>query len=360
LKNYLTAGIGFSRLVRLTRKNSISWHPKYLIRFLFLVQSTLWTGLFSWLERKRYGKRIASTPVPDDPIFIIGHWRTGTTLLHQLLNLDPDLAAPTLFQVAEPDCFICSYRYYFPVFSALVAENRPMDNVKIGMNEPQEDEYATYRITDFSPIERLVFPKDPNYFILDYPSFMPGNVKERKEWEAQLCNYFRKLSFFHGKTIVSKNPFNSFRIKELVSLFPKARFIHIVRHPYEVVPSTIHMWKIVLEQNKLNCNGSDPGIEEVAKGLNKLLTAIEKDRLILPAENYIEMKFEDLEADPVGEFRKIYSKFKMPFNDTLEQKILSFTGSLKNYRKNEFHLADIEKEMIHKQLKQHMQNFNYQ
>jgi hypothetical protein len=359
VKNYLTAGIGFSRLVRLARKNSISCHPKYLLRFLFLAQSALWSDLFSWIERKRYGKKIASTPFPENPIFIIGHWRTGTTLLHQLMNLDPNLAAPTLFQVAEPNCFICSYRYYVPVFSALLPENRPMDNVRLGMNEPQEDEYAIYRITDFSPIERLVFPKNSNYFILDYPSFMPGNEKERKEWEEQLSSYFRKLHFFHGKTIVSKNPFNSLRIKELAVLFPKARFIHIVRHPYDVVPSTIHLWKIVLQQNSLNRKGSEPGIKEVVEGLDKVLTTIEKDKSVLPEENFYEMKFEDLEADPVAEFRKIYSRFHMPFDDALSHNIQSFMDSLKNYRKNVFHLSDEEKVLIYKQLNQHMQVFNY-
>ena len=54
------------------------------------------------IERKLFGKKIDSFSCPDGPIFIIGHWRTGTTLLHQLMNLDPNLAAPTLFQVAEP------------------------------------------------------------------------------------------------------------------------------------------------------------------------------------------------------------------------------------------------------------------
>lgn len=359
MKNYLTAGIGFRRLFRLARKNKVSAHPKYILRFLFLAQSGLWTELFSWFEQRRYGIKIASTPVPDDPIFIIGHWRTGTTLLHQLLNLDPNLAAPTLFQVAEPEGFICSYRYYLPVFATFVADNRPMDNVRIGMNEPQEDEYAMYRITGFSPIERLVFPKDRNYFILDNECFLPADEKEKEEWGGKLHSYFRKLHFFHGKTIVSKNPFNSFRIKELATLFPNARFIHIVRHPYEVVPSTIHMWKIVHAQNRLNRKGADPELENVAMGLEKLLTRIEMDKALIPCENFYEMRFEELEADPVGECRKIYERFRMPFDEGLSQKIHSFSGSLKNYRKNEFRVEDHEKEMIRKHLDKHMQKFKY-
>jgi hypothetical protein len=360
LKNYLTAGIGFTRLIRLVRRNSISFHPKYIFRFLFLLQSSVWTELFSRIELKRYGKKISSIPVPEDPIFIIGHWRTGTTLLHQMMSLDPNLAAPTLFQVAEPQCFICSYGYYLPLFSALIDQRRPMDNVRLGMNEPQEDEYAIYRITDFSPIEQLVFPKDKRYFILDNPSFLPLNEIEKKEWEEQLCNYFRKLYFFNRKTIVSKNPFNSFRIKELCVLFPKARFIHIVRHPFEVVPSTVNMWRIVLKQNRLTRNGSYPGIEEVAKGFEKLLTTIKTDYSVIPQDNFFEMKFEDFEADPVAEIKKIYTRFHMPINDVFSLKIQSFIDSMNSYRKNEFHLAGHEKELIRIHLSQHMQFFNYQ
>lgn len=327
---------------------------------MFLIQSALWSTFFSWIERKRYSKKIESTPLPDNPIFIIGHWRTGTTLLHQLLNLDTNLAAPTLFQVAEPNCFISSYRYYVPVFSALVAENRPMDNVKIGMNEPQEDEYAIYRITDFSPLERIVFPEDTGYFILNCPSFLPENDADRKEWEQQFIAYFRKLHFFYGKTIVSKNPFNSMRIKELVTLFPGARFIHIVRHPFEVVPSTINMWKIVLEQNRLNRKGSEPGFEEVVQGVDKVLTKIKQDSSLIPEENYFEMKFEDLEADPVAELKKLYERFHLAFDDELGKTIESYIEPLKNYRKNEFHLDEEEKEQIRRQLFKHMDIFNYQ
>jgi hypothetical protein len=360
LKNYLTAGIGFRRLFQLARKNSVSCHPRYLLRFLFLLQSSIWTSIFSRIEHARYGKKIASTYIPEDPIFIIGHWRTGTTLLHQLLNLDPELAAPTLFQVAEPGCFICSYHYYQPVFASLIPAHRPMDNVSIGMNEPQEDEYAIYRLTDFSPIERLVFPKNTHYFITDYPSFLPENEDENKKWQEVVKNYFRKLHYFHGKTIVSKNPFNSLRIKELSIMFPKARFVHIVRHPYEVVPSAIHMWKIVLDQNMLNRKGSYPGIEEVTKGFDKILTAIKNDSGTLADENYFEMKFEDLETDPVGMVRDMYRRFHMTFNEALKTNILSYMDSLKNYRKNEFQLTVEEKELISRQLSHHMNIYNYQ
>ena len=143
-------------------------------------------------------------------------------------------------------------------------------------------------------------------------------------------------------------------------MFPKARFIHIVRHPFEVVPSSIHMWKIVLDQNRLNRKGSYPGIEEVTKGFDRVLTAVKNDSKILPDENYFEMKFEDLEADPVSMVRNIYTRFHMTFDESLGTNILSYMDGLKNYRKNEFKLTEEEKELIRRQLSQHMSIFNYQ
>jgi hypothetical protein len=326
---------------------------------LFIAQSAFWTAIFSFIESRRYGKRIAATPVPEDPIFIIGHWRTGTTLLHQLMNLDINLATPTLFQVAEPECFLCSRAYYKPIFRMVLPKHRPMDNVRIGMDEPQEDEYAIFRITDFSPLEGLVFPNDAGFFLSNASSFLPTSEKKRKQWETALLNYYRKLHFFHGKRIVSKNPFNSLRIKELAAMFPNARFIHIYRHPYDVIPSSINMWRIVLEQNRLNRKGTCPGIAEAIGILDKVTTTIRKDLRYLPDENFIEMKFENLEKDPVGQMRELYTRIGLPFNEDLAGKMKSFMDDLSlNYNKNEFCLTEKEKQQIDEGLKHHMQFFN--
>ena len=174
MKNsYLTAGMKSGQLFRLIRRNRISSNPQAILRILFLIQSSLWSGLFSLIEKVRYSSAIDKTPIPADPIFIIGHWRTGSTFLHQLMSLDPNLAAPTLFQVAVPDSFLVSYNYYKPIFKTMVGKHRPMDMVKLGMDEPQEDEYAIYRITDCSPLENIVFPKNRNYFLLREGDFMP-------------------------------------------------------------------------------------------------------------------------------------------------------------------------------------------
>jgi hypothetical protein len=53
------------------------------------------------MERWRFGGRIEAARV-EAPLFILGHYRSGTTHLLNLLALDPQFAAPTFFQVLSP------------------------------------------------------------------------------------------------------------------------------------------------------------------------------------------------------------------------------------------------------------------
>ncbi len=157
--SYLPAGIKLDQLLRLLHRNQLSYNFKTLLRLVFLIQSACWSSFFYWIEKSRHTKALKNAPVPDNPIFIIGHWRTGSIFLHQLINIDPDLCTPTLSQVAMPDSFLVSYPYYWPIFKQVVSEHRPMDQVKIGMDEPQEDKYAICQITNYSPLGNLVFSK---------------------------------------------------------------------------------------------------------------------------------------------------------------------------------------------------------
>ena len=314
--------------------------------------------MFSLIENRRYGKRIDASERPVDPIFIIGHWRTGTTYLHQLLGCDPEMITPTLFQVAMPDSFISSYRYYSPILKKILIKQRPMDRVKIGVDEPQEDEYALFRITGFSPLEKAVFPCKKEYFLLECPSFLPSEP-ELNEWGKNLIDFYKKIKMINGKRIVSKNPFNSLRISELVKLFPDCRFIHIHRHPFDVVPSTIYMWEIVQKQNCLNKNHVRPTLDHVIAVYDKMLQTINEQLSELPSNKYYVLRFEEFEKNPVSSLRSIYAAFGLPFTLTFENNLHDYIGSLNGYRKNEFHLTPEDKEKIRSGMKKHMEHFGY-
>ncbi|MFC2102300.1 sulfotransferase [Bacteroidota bacterium] len=355
--SYLTAGIRFRPLVRLLSRNQIACNPRSIARVLFLLQSSLWSSLFSRVEELKFQKKLDSLPFPKDPVFIVGHWRTGSTLLHQLMALDPEFAAPTLFQVALPDNFLVSYKFYRPLFSRLMGGTRPMDNVKIGMNEPQEDEYALFRLTTQSPLEKLIFPSSKRYY-LEEASFLPDE-KSLPQWENSLLNFYRKIQFATGKQILSKNPFNSMRIEHLARIFPESRFIHIVRNPLAVVPSTRNLWEVVQKQNILNRNGYTPSAEEISLFYAKLSDTLESDLSKLPKDRSVVIHFEDIEQNPILSIRSLYQKIGFPFSDQFENLLNKFLAANSDYKKNVFELSDEDKTTVETIMRKYMDCYNY-
>lgn len=358
MKNsYLTAGIRLGPLVRLLSRNQITWTPGNAARILFLLQSASWSSLFSKIEALKYRKTLEDSPVPHDPVFIVGHWRTGSTFLHQLMAKDPGLAAPTLFQVALPENYLVSYKFYKPIFRMVMGASRPMDNVKIGMEEPQEDEYATFRLSTFSPLERLIFPTSKSYFVDQGPFLAEGEDLER--WKAELIRFYKKIHFSEGKRIVSKNPFNSLRIPLLADLFPEARFIHIIRDPMAVVPSTRHLWTIVQKQNVLNKNGYVPTLEEISVFFTQMSETIERDLTSISEERQAKVRYEELEKDPLGALETVYHKINLPFTHDFIQSVEPFIRFTTNYKKNRFELSVTEKKKIHTLTRNYMELNQY-
>ncbi len=343
--SYFLAGITLEKIIKLLRRYGFSLYPNYLIRILFLLQNGVWASFLKRYEKRKFGKILKDHPVPKNPIFIVGHWRTGSTFLHQLMSLDEQLTVPTAFQVSVPDSFLVSRKYYEPIMSKVMGKKRPMDNVKLGFDEPQEDEYALMKLTTDSPLIKLIFPKNDDYFLNGYEDFMPT---DEEKWEKEMSNFCKKLDLATGKRIVLKNPFHSMRIPLLVKMFPDARFIHIYRNPYDVIPSTVNLWNIVGKQNRLKKKWSPPKLEDIAKAYNKILNKISEDFSSLPDNTKYELRFEDFEKNPNIELKKIYTHFQWVFTSDYDAKMNEYLKSIKGYKKNEFVLTNEEKAIIGK------------
>jgi hypothetical protein len=352
------AGMRLKPLLHLLGRNSVSFTPRSIGRILFLLQSALWSSLFACIERMKYDNILKTIPVPTDPVFIVGHWRTGTTFLHQLLGKDPQNTVPTLFQVAVPDSFLVSYPFYNPLISSALGKYRPMDYVEMGINEPQEDEYALFRLTGFSPLEKLILPGEKSYFLATCRNFLP-EVASLDTWDRKFIEFYRKLTMKTGNRIVSKNPFNSFRIPHLSNLFPDACFIHIVRNPCDVIPSTRHLWQVVQRDNMLNRNHYVPGIRETAEGLLKTVGRIETDLNALPANRWVEIRYEDLEKNPPGIIKELYGHLGLLYSEEYDHALRGYLKRFDGFRKNKFSISPDDLEVIRSVLSDFMHRYNY-
>ncbi len=354
---YFIAGIQTRDLFRLVARNSISMHPRYLGRFAFLFYSSLWTTIISQWEKFKFGKQIEATDYTDDPVIIVGHWRTGSTYLHQLTNLCPELAAPTMFHIGNPDSFLSSRKIIEPVIQLHMRSKRTVDNVALGIDEPQEDEFALLRMTTHSPVEKLIFPEGEDYFLKGCDFQPPKSVEHT--WKESLVRFCKKIAIQTGKRVVLKNPFHSMRIPLLRELFPKAKFIHIYRNPLRVIPSTIRMWTIVGQQNTLRDSFSAPSLKQVVDVLDRMLSKVRNDFTRLPSEDRLEIQFEELEQQPVDMMSRVCHFLDIPFSAQYRQNLDTFLSSTKNYQKNSYNLSSEDTRYIHKRLAHHMEHYGY-
>jgi len=339
-------GTRFSVLMKLVLRNGITLYPKYLLRFFMLLLNSLISSSLILAERKNYGKKTRETVISEAPVFIIGHWRTGSTLLHQLISLDPGFTAPNMVQTVVPDHLLFSTKYYVPILNKAMPRYRPMDQVALTPFTPQEEEFALIRMGSVSPIEQLIFPRGQGYFLKGYENYVPAG-KELERWKKNLLTFFKKISLQTGKRIISKNPYHSMRMELLAEMFPGAKFIHITRDPMIVVPSTIRMWDIVADQNGLKRGWKSPGTGETTSVLKAYLDRVAESHAKLD-NPFTELCFEDLEKAPVESLKKIYSDLDLNWPEELETRIRHFMEKNRDYQKNSYALSKEEQDVIRK------------
>lgn len=338
-------GIRIRRLLALILRRGITPAPLYLLRCMFLILGALPSSLLSRIEDLKYAKQLRNTRLVHPPLFIVGHWRTGSTFLHQLLHLHPSLTAPTLVQTSIPDHFLFSTPYYVPLLKKALPAHRPMDQVALGPFEPQEEEFALLRLGVHSPFEKLLFPsKKQGYFLKDC-SYLPEG-KALETWKLHLDAFYRKITLETGKQILSKNPWHSLRMPLLAGMYPGAKFIHITRDPQVVVPSTIRMWNMVARDHALRRGWLSPSLEEVAGELKRITTGVQDAGSRLATGHYVEVAFENLEQDPRGELKKLCALLNLEYGVEFRRKVDQFLEVHADYQKNHYSLDSRDRDTI--------------
>ncbi len=352
--SYLLIGTSFTKLISIiVRNGGISINN--INRLLFLFQGSIWSSIFSMIEKIKFAKKLKYCSEVINPIIIVGHWRTGSTFLHQILSLDKQFVTPRVVQVSVPGSLLVSEPYFRSVMNRVMSKKRPMDNVALGPDEPQEDEYALLKIAKNTPLEKLVFKSKKENFsevLLD----MNKDSLSSKQSE-KLKVFLKKIYYKNPGIVLLKNPFHSYRIEELKKTFPKARFIHIYRDPVNVIPSTVKMFNIIGKQNRLKGKWVNENLYTITKSFNHLWKCLKNQLYCLSKNDYIEIKYEELDSDPQKIIKTIYNHFNLEYTSDFDSKVQNFLFNVKNYKKNKFSLSAEEKDHIKKSCKDFLNHY---
>ena len=305
-----------------------------------------------------YGRRIARTQIEHPPVFILGHWRSGTTLLHNLITLDSSFTFPNLYHCMNPGHFLLTEKIVAPLTSWIVPKTRPMDNIAVGWQTTQEDEIALAIDCGISPYLMLALHMRPDIYGRYFdPREMTDS--ERAIWKASLLKLMKKLTIRRNAPIVLKSPSHSFRIPILLEMFPDAKFIYIYRDPYAVHKSTMHLRNTTFVENALGRPHLDGNEDEMLYFYEKCIRTYEETKSLIPAGNLHEVRFEELEVDPLGEMARVYESLKLSGWSGIEPKIKAQLPELTSFKKNSFRMDSETMQRIYSRLKWMFDHYGY-
>lgn len=309
-------------------------------RSVAVTAASIANSVFGAAERVVFARRIDRTVLAHPPIFILGHWRSGTTFLHQLLASDPQFSAPNLYQCSFPEHFLVTENWLAPMTAWLQPRTRPMDAVRNSWDAPAEEEIALMLLTFSSPYLVSAFPDAPQR-AQRFDSLAKGlSPKELDHWKQAYVRLLKKLTLGSDKPLVLKSPANTSRVPLLLDLFPNARFIHIVRNPYAVFSSTLHLHRVLSRDNSFTATAPVDLEERVLSSYLAMYHSYHLYRVKIPAHARYELRFEDLEADPVGELRKIYRHLNWSGADQIQERLAGELAQHRAFRKNTFQLPE--------------------
>jgi LPS sulfotransferase NodH len=326
-------GVSFGDWLGVLWANGFRVSPRCWLKAAWTTLLSLGNSPLRWLESALYGRRVAAQKVLP-PLFILGHWRSGTTHLHRLLAADSRFAYPTFSQVAHPHDFLLVDRLRVKVSQWFAPTTREVDNVAWHAQVPTEEELALCRLTFLSPLMGQAFPaRADNYN--RYLTFRGVPAKEVERWKAAFLWLAKKWTWQYQRPLLFKSPQHTARLKLLREVFPDARFVHVHRNPYVVYQSTKRVRLMAYELFSFQRADLSQLHERILRDYTAMHEAYFEERSLVPAGRLCEVGFEDLEKDPIGQVRRIYVELGLPDFEAARPALESYVASLAGYKKTE-------------------------
>ncbi|MCO8124923.1 sulfotransferase [Stieleria sp. TO1_6] len=367
----------------LLRQGGFRIHPSRIGNLIGVTLATPFNTVLAGIQRVIFGRRLAAAELHGPPVFIIGHWRSGTTLLHELMVRDERYSSPSTFQCFAPHHFLVSEWVFQKFFRWLLPQKRPMDNMAAGWDRPQEDEFAIMNLGLPSPYRHIAFPCEKPVD-LDYLDFKDVDQTALDHWLKTLRSFLLAVSTVTGRPLVIKSPTHTGRIAALAKEFPDARFIHVTRDPRALFPSTCRLWtSLAADQGmqvppalsarkhsprndsaRVSDESSPPKLsaekQYVIDCMQRMYDSFHQDRDQIDANRLVDIHYEDLIADPVATLETVYRSLRLSDFESVRPVIENWANTEhRSYQTNRHRLSEQDEATIRSAWKDYFETYGY-
>jgi hypothetical protein len=326
-------GSNLATLVRvLTESGGVE--PASLPQAAIALGATLGRWPFTTIERAAVSARLRRAGSMPAPIFILGHWRSGTTHLYNVLAKG-DFGVVSPLAAGMPWDLLGLVRLVRPLLERSLPEHRYIDRIPVNPDSPQEDEVAIANMSPLSFYHAIYFPRrfERNF---DRGVFLDGcGASEIRAWERVFTHLMGKLWLDQGRRpLLIKNPVYTARIAHLRHLYPLARFIHVHRNPFEVFVSMRNFFAKLFEQFALQPYDQVDVDAVILRTYTRMMRRYLAESADLPPGALAELGYAELVQDPLAALGRIYDTLGLPGFATARPRFEAYLASVRTYRKN--------------------------
>lgn len=317
--------------------------PKYWPRLGVVLFSSILATLVTLPERMVLGLWLKLTPHKPEklpgPVFVLGHYRSGTTHLHYLLDCDPQLFTPKWFHALAPQGFVGSWSFLRMFLIPFMSGSRPMDAMDVGPEYAAEDHFGVANWCGASTlIGKTAFPQMADHYDR-YNLLRDVTDEELGRWKTFQLAFIRKMALLAGgRRLLLKSPSHTSHVDRLLEVLektPGVKFIHIARQPDKVLQSNVWMHQIFQRTWNVQDAQTPREMED-----NLLKEYVESEASFLACRDRIppgclaQMRMQDLQADPLGEIRRVYGELGLDYSPEFERRMIVYLDATRNFRPN--------------------------
>ena len=355
-------GVRFDNWLRLLWENRFRISPRAIPQALYITGTSLLLFPFALLEAAIFALPIKRSRIKKGPVYIIGHWRSGTTYLQNLMSKDKKFGWFDPVSTATfSNCTLLR-----PLLAAIqkraLKKARPMDNMEYKLDLPMEEAFALATISPLVIIQMISFPQNFKKY-LGTAFLYDLTPSEKREWYSSYDYILRKLTYINkGKPLLLKSPDNTCRVREIKQRYPNAKFVNIYREPYTVVMSTINMF--IKQMDLLALQERPERFEELIEDtivdeFERMYRELFETQKTLGKDDFVDVCYETFAADPEKELERIYGELGLPDFDAARIEMEKHIESQKDYKKNRFTLSDRLRRKINARLGFYFEHYGY-
>jgi len=302
----------------------------------------------------------ASSAPEAAPILIVGHWRSGTTHLGNVLAAGGRFGYVDPIAAGLPNELLSIGRPFGGLLARSVPQDRLIDRVPVTRSSPQEDEFALANMQGISFLHALYFP---HHFdaLVDRGLFLDGcSAAEIAAWERAWLGYLDKLRrYHHRQRLLLRNPMFSARLAQLRRLVPELRVVHVHRHPLQILRSMRHYYRRLLPALAWQPFDHVDIDATILRVYRRLMQRLIEDSDALPRDRYLEITYDDLSVDPLTAAERVYRHFAVPGWRSDRDRIASYLASIGDYRRNRFTPDPADVELVREPWAQFFERWEY-